>query len=94
MSRYYVKGLPWSCGIGKDVQDCVTTEEVMKKSGLDFQVDKCELVARMPFSIKKSDELKLDTRAGDFVHGNAVYRDCPAADATYRTDYNIPLGIV
>ena len=40
MSRYYVKGLPWSCGIGKDVKDCVTTEEVMKKSGLDFQVDK------------------------------------------------------
>lgn len=94
MNKYNIKGLPWSGGIGKDVKDCVTTEEVMKKSGLDFQVDKCELVARMPFSIKKADELKLDTRAGDFVHGNAVYRDCSAAYATYRTDYNIPLGIV
>lgn len=94
MSRYYAKGLPWSCGIGKDVKDCITSEEVMQKAGLDFTVDKCELVAKMPFSIKNSDELKLDENNGDFIHGNAVYRDCPSAYATYRTDYNIPLGIV
>lgn len=94
MSRYKAKGLPWSCGIGKDVGDCVTSEEVMEKAGLNFKVDKCELVAKMPFTVSQAADLKLDEKNGDFIYDNAVYRDCPSAYATYRTDYNIPLGIV
>lgn len=31
---YKVKGLPWSCGIGKNVSDCLTTQEVMKNQDL------------------------------------------------------------
>lgn len=49
MSKYSVNGLPWASGIGKDVSDCTTAQEVMQKAGLDFYVDKCDLVARMPF---------------------------------------------
>ena len=95
MSRYNRNGLPWSSGIGKDVTDCVTSEEVMKKVGLDFFVDKCELVAKMPFSInslKNGTAIEDDSDA--FSYGGSIYRDCPNAYATYRTDLNIPLGVV
>ena len=51
MSRYKIAGLPWGGKIGHRVDDCKTSEEVIKKAGLDFNVEKCELVARMPFSI-------------------------------------------
>lgn len=88
---YKVKGLPWSCGIGKNVSDCLTTQEVMKKSGLDYEVQKCKLVAKMPFSIKGNNEIKNDD---GFAYKGNIYRDCYNAFATYRTDYNIPLGIV
>ena len=49
--KFDVYGLPWGGKIGKDVTDCKTSEEVIKKAGLDFMVDKCELVAKMPFNI-------------------------------------------
>lgn len=93
MRNYYAtKGLPWSCGIGKDVHDCITSEEVMHKANLDFQVEKCELVAKMPFSIKGNNEVK--NTSDDFSHAGHIYRECPNAYATYRTDLNVPLGIV
>ena len=42
MSKYNINGLPWASGIGKDVSDCHTSQEVMEKAGLNFFVDKCE----------------------------------------------------
>lgn len=88
--KYYAKGLPWASGIGKDVSDCITSREVIEKVGLDFDVKKCELVARMPFNIAGNNDLNED----DFIHKGQIFRNCPNAFATYRTDYNIPLGIV
>lgn len=90
--RYYAKGLPWASGIGTNVEGCQTTQEVMEKAGLNFSVSKCELVARMPFSINGNNEVS-DTM-GDFSHNGYIFRDCPNAYATYRTDKNIPLGLV
>ena len=52
MSKYHVNGLPWASGIGTNVSDCKTAQEVMEKAGLDFYVDKCDLVAKMPISLK------------------------------------------
>ena len=89
--RYHAKGLPWASGIGKDVKDCTTSAEVLDKAGLDFVVEKCALVGEMPFSLNKANN---DIALGDFVHNGRVYRSCPNAFATYRTDLNIPLGVV
>lgn len=92
MSRYERVGLPWSGPIAMDVSDCTTSQEVMEKAGLNFEVKKCELVARMPFSIN-GDNIVNETM-GDFARQGMIYRDCPNAYATYRTDKNIPLGLV
>lgn len=92
MSKYAVNGLPWSSGIGTDVTDCTTAREVMEKAKLNFFVDKCELVAKMPFSIHGNNEVS--EIMGDFAYKGNVYRACPNAFSTYRTDKNIPLGLV
>lgn len=85
--------IPWRHGIGIDVSDCKSFQEVLEKAGLNYQVDKCDLVAKMP--------IKLDGRnntvnkiAGEFIHDSCIYRDCPKGFATYRTDENICLGAV
>ena len=92
MSKYSINGLPWASGIGKDVSDCTTAQEVMQKAGLDFYVDKCDLVARMPFNINGNN--KFNELGGEFAKDGYIYRDCPKAYATYRTDTNTPLGLV
>ena len=92
MSKYAINGLPWHSGIGKDVTDCTTAREVMEKARLNFFVDKCELVAKMPFSVHGNNEVS--DIMGDFAYKGHIYRDCPNAFATYRTDKNIPLGLV
>ena len=92
MERFSAQGLPWGGKIGTNVKECTTTEEVIKAAGLDFQVEKCELVARMPFSINGNNTI--DEKYGDFAYNGNIYRDCPNGYATYRTDKNIPLGIV
>ena len=92
MSRYVAAGLPWGSKIGHDVTDCATSKEVLEKAGLNFNVEKCELVARMPFSI--GGDNSINETMGDFAYDGNIYRDCPNGYATYRTDKNIPLGIV
>ncbi len=71
-----------------DVEDCKTSEDVMIKAKLDWEVSKCELVAKMPASSNDSNREDGFTRGGDF------YKDCPNAYSIYRTDNNIPLGVV
>ena len=85
---YAVKGVPWSNGIGTNVEDCTTTSDVMTKAGLDWRVAKCSLLAEMPVFGNTS------VNNEGFVHGTANYVECPNAYAIYRTDKNIPLGIV
>lgn len=92
MSKYKINGLPWSCGLGIDVQDCTTAKEVMEKAKLDFVVKKCKLVAKMPYSLGGNNDL--NEEKGDFAYQGNIFRDCPSAYATYRTDKNIPLGLV
>lgn len=92
MSKYNTNGLPWSHGIGREVTDCVTAKEVMQKAKLDWTVEKCELVAKMPFNINGNNTV--DEKNGDFSFKGNIYRECPKAYGTYRTDVNLPLGIV
>lgn len=63
MSKYNTNGLPWSHGIGREVTDCVTAKEVMQKAKLDWTVEKCELVAKMPFNINGNNTI--DEKNGD-----------------------------
>lgn len=84
---YVVKGTPFRYKGSVNVEDCVTAEEVMTSAGLDWNVAKCELVAKMPIHINQ-------TETDGFVYGANNYVECPNAFATYRTDCNIPLGIV
>lgn len=90
MSRYTVNGAPWA--IGKDVTDCKTSREVMEKAGLDFTVDKCDLMARMPFGIGRNNVV--NTLAGEFAHNGHIFRELPNAYCTYRSDNSQPLGLV
>lgn len=89
---YKIKGMPWSSGIGVKVEDCTTAREVMEKAGLNFTVDKCDLVARMPFNLNGDNSVS--EIMGDFAYKGNIYRPCPNAYATFRTDKNIPLGLV
>lgn len=92
MATYTVKGLPWRSGLGKDVSDCKTSEEVLIKSGLNFNVEKCPIMAKMSYDSEK--EQFISSTMGDFAYDGNIYRPCPNGYATYRTDKNVPLGIV
>ena len=91
MSRYVIKGAPWSNGLAKNVEGCKTAQEVMEKAGLDWSVKKCELVAKMPISLNGNNQIDDNN---SFARNGYIYRDCDNAFATYRTDLNIPLGLV
>lgn len=85
---YIIKNKPWEYRGTHNVENCKTTADVMSAAGLDWTVAKCKLVASMSISdgyVKDQDS---------FIFGNNIYRECPNAYATYRTDLNIPLGIV
>lgn len=88
-TRFNIKGVPFRFKGAINVEDCSTAEEVIQKAGLDWEVSKCPLIARMPNPVEE-DELE----DGAFIKGDSMYRECPNAFATYRTDKNIPLGIV
>lgn len=95
MSKYEINGLPWSHGIGTDVQECTTAKEVIEKAGLNWIVDKCDLVAEMPFTTITNIPGRDNSIAiGEFSHNGNIYRRCPNGYATYRVDKNIPLGLV
>lgn len=89
---FRIKGVPFRYKGAINVEDCRTAEEVIIKAGLDWEVAKCPLVAKMPFD--GVIDPMAHTAETSFVRGSDLYRDCPNAYATYRTDKNIPLGIV
>lgn len=84
---YGVKCAPFRYDGAVNVENCKTAAEVMTAAGLDWTVAKCELVAKMPLHQDRAED-------NGFVFGSNNYVDCPNAFATYRTDHNIPLGIV
>lgn len=85
---FAIKGVPFRYKGAINVEDCKTAEDVMSKAGLDWEVAKCEVVAKMPGLIEDS------SNKNGFLYGGDCYRELPNAFATYRTDHNIPLGIV
>ena len=89
---FRIKGVPFRYKGAINVEDCRTAEEVIIKAGLDWEVAKCPLVAKMP--ITDVIDLTSNPVEESFVRGHELFRDCPNAYATYRTDRNIPLGIV
>lgn len=90
MSKYATRGLAWGTNWTVDVSDCKTSAEVMEKADMNWNVDKCELVAEMPFSLNRDNSVKI----GEFAHEGHIYRRCPNAYGTFRTDNNMPLGVV
>lgn len=89
---FRIKGIPFKYKGSINVEDCKTAEEVIQQAGLDWEVAKCPLVAKMPFDGIL--DMASHPVEESFVRGSDLYRDCPNAYATYRTDKNIPLGIV
>ena len=89
---FRIKGIPFRYKGSINVEDCRTAEEVIIKAGLNWEVAKCPLVAKMPFD-GVLDPITSPVEES-FVRGTDLFRDCPNAYATYRTDRNIPLGIV
>lgn len=96
---YEVKGAPFRYRGAIDVSDCISSLEVMEKAGLDWDVSKCELYGKMPVDLNCSEDEAIDKalelqKNGGHIYGKDAFRVCDNAYATYRTDYNIPLGVV
>lgn len=83
---YLVKGAPFRYRGAVNVEYCKTSAEVMEKAGLDWSVAKCKVLAEMPASTNVNKD--------GFVYGGEFFKEVPNAYANYRTDHNIPLGIV
>jgi phage/plasmid-like protein (TIGR03299 family) len=87
MSR--IVGEPFRYKGVHNVEDCTTSEDVMIKAGLNWTVDKCELYGRMRWN----DENPNYDQNG-FKFSGDYFNDVPNAYGVYRTDINLPLGVV
>lgn len=85
---YYIKGLPFNYKGTINVADCKTAKDVIEKAKLDWNVAKCELVAKMPTNLETIND------TDGFINGGNEYKPIYGAFGTFRTDLNIPLGIV
>lgn len=97
---YKVKGKPWEYNGAINVEDCKTTLDCMNKAGLNFEVGKTELFAKIPINPLDMDDTldklnhnkKIDTDS--HIFGKNLYASCPNSYCTYRKDFDIPLGFV
>ena len=89
MSRYIVKGVPFRTKGAVNVEDCTTSEEVIKKAGLDWSVDKCYIYAAMLSNGNVECPIQ-----DSFNEDGVDYAPIDNTYGIYRTDENIPLGIV
>ena len=97
---YRVVGKPWDYAGSVDVRDCKTSLECMQKAGLDFEVAKTELYAKIPLNVididssldKANYHKKHDSEA--HIHGKNLFTACPNSYCTYRKDHDYPLGFV
>jgi len=90
---YYSKGIPFKYKGTIDVSDCTTSKEVIEKAKLDWKVEKCPLMAKMPGEATWDKQNEIDIKDG-FFKGSNFYRTIEGVYGTYRTDLNIPLGVV
>lgn len=81
------KGAPFRYNGAINVEDCKTAEEVIKTANLDWNVEKCPILGQMPLNTERLDN-------DCFIHDEMYYAKVPNAYGIYRTDLNIPLGIV
>lgn len=88
---YKVKGEPFRYKGVKNVEDCKTAEDVMVKAGLNFTVAKCKIFASMPGAVDFDNNIN---NGEQFFHGSDSFKPLNNQFATYRTDLNIPLGLV
>lgn len=83
-------------GIGNKVSKSMTSEEVIKEAGLDYEVDKFPLRfesnRRLEMPIEDSDNLLETDELGRVELTD--FTEVPGKYATARTDTNQPLGIV
>lgn len=88
MSYYSIKGAPFRYKGAHNVEQCQTAQEVMEAAHLDWEVGKCELIAKMPanFDIDMGDE--------GFIRNLDHYLPINNQFAVYRKDLNYPLGLV
>lgn len=91
---YEPKGAPFRYKGVQNVEDCTTSLEVMKKAGLDWEVDKCKMFANMPIQNIGDIDTENDCFIEHTLTGDRMLKLCPNAYGIYRTDYNIPLGLV
>ena len=97
---YKIKGMPWNYAGSIDVSDCSSAREVIQKAGLDWDVAKAPLFAKMPINLEDEDiqNKQLDYinshRKDNSIVGSSVFGSVSGTFGTYRTDYNIPLGVV
>lgn len=75
-----------------DVTDCRTAQEVMEKAGLNWNVAKGKILVQMPDNVDLDNPNNFGPE--DIHHGYNSYKVVNNQFATYRTDKNIPLGIV
>lgn len=93
------KGLPWQYVGTQNVSECTTSKEVMETAKLNWEVGKAELFAKIPMDCEIGSDSYLDKineakELGGHVRGKNVFNPAEGMYATYRKDYNIPLGIV
>lgn len=85
---FAVKGIPFQFKGVTNVEDCKTSQDVIVKAGLNWEVAKCELFAQTP--AKLNDNLRED----GFTRGSNFFIETPNSFAIYRKDNNYPLGVV
>ena len=95
---YNIKGKPWGYAGAVNVEKCTTAQEVVANAKLDWDVAKAPIYSKMPFD--NSDETTLNAQLdyarenGYKILGADCFGELKETYATYRTDYNIPLGVV
>lgn len=87
-----VKGNIFTFAGVTDVSDCRTSREVMEKAGLAWRVEKTKVFAEMP-AITDMAEIGLK-HANQFYNGDSSFKPVDNNFCVYRTDKNIPLGMV
>lgn len=77
---YTIKGEPWRIQDSKDVSDCKTSQEVMEKAGLNYEVGCADLYAGIPINEDNPKQL--------------IPKNVNGFRATYRKDTNKPFAVV
>ena len=96
---YTTRGVPWVYKGVTDVTHCKTSMECMEAAHLNFNVKKCELVAKMnvPDNVDKTLDDLLEAKKKDVdthINGKYMYSKLDNAFCTYRDDTHTPLGYV